>query len=73
VLAPNYGTKLAQQLAQVKDQVPFMESELTKKKGLLYVNLQDWENAIKIMADIGELEKIPKVEDFVTTAVLDSI
>lgn len=73
VLAPNYGTKLAQQIAQCKDQIPFMESELTKKKGLLAINLQDWENAIKIMADIGELEKIPKVEDFVTTAAFDRI
>lgn len=73
VLAPNYGTKLDQQLAQCRDQIPFMESELTKKKGLLYVNLQDWENAIKIMDDIGELEKIPKLDDFVTTAVLDKL
>jgi len=72
-LAPNYGTKLEQQLGQLKDQIPFMQSPLTKKKGLLYVNLQDWENAIKILADIGEIEKIPKVEDFATTAVLDSL
>ncbi len=71
VLAPNYGTKLDQQIAQCKDQIPFMQSELTRKKGLLYVNLQDWENAIKIMYDIGEIEKIPKVEDFATTAVYD--
>jgi len=50
-----------------------MESALTKKKGLLYVNLDDWESAIKIMKDIGEIEKVPKVEDLATTAVLDSI
>jgi len=73
ILAPNYGTKLDQQLAQRIDQIPFMQSNLTKKKGLLYVNLQDWENAIKILYDIGEIESIPKVESFVTTAVLDSI
>jgi ABC-type nitrate/sulfonate/bicarbonate transport system substrate-binding protein len=73
VLAPNYGTKLEQQLAQRKDQIPFMESALTKKKGLLYVNFEDWESAIKIMKDIGEIEKVPKVEDLATTAVLDSI
>jgi ABC-type nitrate/sulfonate/bicarbonate transport system substrate-binding protein len=73
VLAPNYGTKLSQQLDQRIDQIPFMQSDLTKKKGLLYVNVQDWENAIKIMSDIGEIEKIPKVEDLVTTEVLDHI
>jgi hypothetical protein len=73
ILAPNYGTKLDQQLAQRTDQIPFMQSDLTKKKGLLYVNLQDWENAIRILYDIGEIETVPKVESFVTTAVLDGI
>lgn len=72
-LAPNYGTKLDQQLAQLKDQIPFMQSALAKQKGLLCVNLQDWESAIRIMTDIGELEKIPKVEDLATTAVFDSL
>jgi ABC-type nitrate/sulfonate/bicarbonate transport system substrate-binding protein len=72
-LAPNYGTKYEQQLAQCRDQIPFMESSLTKSKGLLAVNLQDWENAIKILSDIGEIEKLPKVEDLVTTAILDRI
>jgi NitT/TauT family transport system substrate-binding protein len=72
-LAPKYGTKLQQQINQCKDQIPFMESALTGKKGLLYSNLEDWESAIKIMADIGEIEKVPKVGDVVTTAILDMI
>ncbi len=73
ILAPNYGTKLQQQLDQRVDQIPFMESALTKKKGLLYANMEDWESAIRIMRDIGEIEKVPKVEDLATTAVLDAI
>lgn len=72
-LAESFGTQLDQQVAQCQDQIPFMESALTKEKGLLYINLEDWENAIKIMNDIGELETVPKVEDFVTTEVLDKI
>ncbi|MEN6436095.1 MAG: ABC transporter substrate-binding protein [Anaerolineaceae bacterium] len=72
-LAETYGTQLEQQVSQCQDQIPFMESDLTKKKGLLYVNMEDWENAIKILSDIGELESVPKVEDFVTTTVLDKM
>jgi NitT/TauT family transport system substrate-binding protein len=73
VLAPNYGTKYQQQLDQIKDQIPFMQSSVTKAKGLLAVNLEDWESAIRILDKIGELEKLPKLEDLVTTALLDKI
>ena len=72
-LAETYGTQLDQQIVQCQDQAPFMESDLTKDKGLLYVNVEDWESAIKILSDIGELETAPSVEDFVTTEVLDKI
>ncbi len=72
-LAESYGTELGQQVVQCQDQIPFMESALTKEKGLLYINVEDWENAIRIMSDIGELETVPKVEDFVNMEVLKKI
>lgn len=71
--AEQYGTDAVQQEAQGNDQVSFMNSPLTDEKGLMYINLEDWENAIRILNDIGELETVPNVEDFVTTAVLDAL
>ncbi|MBN1267700.1 MAG: ABC transporter substrate-binding protein [Anaerolineales bacterium] len=72
-LEADFGTKAEHQVIQCQDQIPYIESPLTDEKGLLYANLDDWENAIRILNDMGELETVPKVEDFVTLDVLKAV
>ncbi len=72
-LEADFGTQASSQLIQCQDQIPYIESPLTAEKGLLYSNVEDWENAIRILSDLGELETIPKVEDIVTLDVLEAV
>lgn len=72
-----YGAELkldlAQQTDEVKEQVPYMTSSLVEEKGLLWSNMEDWENAVKILKDMGELDVDVDIKQVVTTELLEEV
>jgi ABC-type nitrate/sulfonate/bicarbonate transport system substrate-binding protein len=69
----DYGLVYDDQLIQANAQIPYMETEFTKENGLLAVKMEDWENAIKILTDMGEITGPVDIDTIATTEIIDAV
>jgi len=68
--SPDLGLDLNQQIAQDKAQVDYLTSDLTKQKGLLWMDPATWQAGIDTLDKLGQLPAPVKVEDIQTTDIL---
>lgn len=68
-----YGLEYGDQYQQIIAQIPFMETPFTAEHGLLAVNMEDWENAVSILVDMGEISSAPDISNIATTDITDAI
>lgn len=69
--SPSLKLDLAQQVAQGEAQVPFVTSDLTKAKGLLWVDPATVAKSIDLNLKTGQIKSTVKVDDVVTTTILE--
>jgi ABC-type nitrate/sulfonate/bicarbonate transport system substrate-binding protein len=69
-IAPDLKLDPKQQAEQNQAQMLYVQSDLTKSKGLLYMSEADWEAAIKFLVDAGEIEKAIPIDQVMTMDVL---
>jgi len=64
------GLTLEQNIWRLRIQNPMCVSEDTKEYGLGHMDLQRWEKVMEVLHEIGELERIPGVEEVMTDIYL---
>ncbi len=69
-IAPDQKLDLKAQTEQNRTQIAYMQSDLTKSKGLLYMSESDWDAAIKFLVDAGEIDKAIPVNQVMTLDIL---
>ena len=71
----DYDLNYDQQLDEAKSQIAYMESDLTKDKGMFYFDRQVWVDNIQMLIDLGELEEedAPSVDDMITFDILEEV
>lgn len=69
--SPSLKLDLAQQTAQSAAQVPFVTSALTKSKGLLWIDPAAVAKSIDLNVKTGQIKSPVKVEDVMTTTILE--
>jgi NitT/TauT family transport system substrate-binding protein len=69
--SPELGLNVDQQIAQNKAQIDYVTSDLTRQKGLLWMDPTTWQAGIDILDKIGQLSSPIKVEDIQTTTILE--
>jgi ABC-type nitrate/sulfonate/bicarbonate transport system substrate-binding protein len=69
--SPDLGLNVDQQIAQSKAQIDYVTSDLTRQKGLLWMDPATWQAGIDILDKLGQLTSPVKVDDIQTTALLD--
>ncbi len=69
--SPDLGLNVDQQIAQNKAQIDYVTSDLTRQKGLLWMDPATWQTGIDILDKLGQLNSPVKVDDIQTTALLD--
>ncbi len=69
--SPSLKLDLVQQTAQSAAQVPFVTSALTKSKGLLWIDPAAVSKSIELNVKTGLIKSPVKVEDVMTTTILE--
>ncbi len=73
----NFGKQLNLQLAQqtdeAKTQADYLVSDLTKSKGLFWLDAQNWKDTVAMLVEQKELDKPLDVNTFVTTSILEEV
>lgn len=68
---PSLNLTLTEQVAQAQAQVPFLESSLTRRKGLLWIDPSVFSQGAQIMHETGQLKSIPTAAEMMTTSILE--
>lgn len=74
-----YGEELGldpqQQKFEAQDQIPYLESDLTKEKGLMWFDKSIWQETIDTQVEFGELDAddAPSPDDLSTYEVLEEV
>ncbi len=68
-----YGLEYENEYQQVIAETPFLKTPFTEKHGLMAVNMEDWENAARILVDMGEIDKAPDINKIATTEIIDAV
>lgn len=69
------GLNREQQYNEAMDQLKFLESDLTKEKGLMWFDKSTWQETINTQVEFGELDEAdaPKPDDLSTYEVLEEV
>ncbi len=62
-----------QQLDEAKAQADYLISDLTKSKGLFWLEQKNWSDTMQMLVEQKELDKPLDVNTFVTTAILEEV
>lgn len=73
IFGEDYGLVYEDEQAQIKAQIPYMDTPFMQEHGMMYVNMEDWENAIKILTDMGEISGSIDIKNIATTEIVDAV
>jgi ABC-type nitrate/sulfonate/bicarbonate transport system substrate-binding protein len=67
------GLEFEQQVLELAALEPFTKNAFTEENGFMSVNMEDWENAIRLLVDMGEISSAPELSSVVTTEIVDAV
>jgi ABC-type nitrate/sulfonate/bicarbonate transport system substrate-binding protein len=67
------GLEFEQQVMELAALEPFSKTPFTEENGFMAVSLDDWENAIRLLVDMGEISSAPDVSSIATTEIVDAV
>ncbi|MBO0702202.1 MAG: ABC transporter substrate-binding protein [Candidatus Dormibacteraeota bacterium] len=69
--SPSLKLDPTQQKAQAQAQMHYLTSDLTKRKGLLWIDKQVFQKGIDVLMKTNQIHTAPKIDDVMTTSVLE--
>lgn len=68
--SPSLNLVESEQIAEARAQVPYLESTLTKQKGLLWFDPAVFTQGAQLMYETGQLKSVPTASEMVDTSIL---